>query len=104
MTECSAYPELVDFWANGALFDGVRCAFADVMPAAMIALLFIGAPVLALFVNSRRAIVPFVIVALLGGALVTQLPAVAVQGIGIVVLVALVGIGYIMWQRVQSFR
>jgi hypothetical protein len=74
------------------------------MPAAMIALLFIGAPVLALFVNSRRAIVPFVIVALLGGALVTQLPAVAVQGIGIVLLVALVGIGYIMWQRVQSFR
>jgi hypothetical protein len=104
VTACSAYPRLIDFFLQGALFDGVRCAFVGVLPAPAVAILFIASPILALFAASRRVIVPFVIVTFLGAALVTQLPAVGVNAIGIALLVSLVGIGYLMWQRVQDFR
>jgi hypothetical protein len=104
MTACGAYSSLSEFWVNGAIFDGIRCTFVGPLPESIVLLVAIGAPLMALVVASRRVIVPFVVVAFAGAALVTQLPA-GIQGaVGVVVLTSIVAIGYIAWQRVVSFR
>jgi hypothetical protein len=104
MTSCSAYGSLADFWANGAIFDGIRCTFVGPLPAEAVALVFLAAPLLALAVASRRAIVPVVVLAFGATIVVVQLPAGLANAVGLVVLLIVVAVGYIAWQRVVSFR
>lgn len=93
---------LRECWTNGEFFDAVWGTYSAPVGPDVVALLVFGVVGLALYAYSGRAIVPAILLILIGAVTVTQVPAVAVQVVGIAGLVVVMVIGYLMWSNVRA--
>lgn len=101
---CSDYSKLTEFWVNGQFFDAIFCPFGDALGGVVFALIFFGAIGLALYIFSGSLVMPLVLTLILGAVVVSQLPSLAAQLVGAVVLVGIAIAGYMTVMRLNKAK
>jgi hypothetical protein len=101
---CGDYGAYQEFWINGQFFDAVFCPFGDVLGGVGFALFVFGAIGLSLYIYSGSVVMPLVLTLILGSVVVTQLPSIAAQLVGAVVLLGIAIAGYLIVIRSHRLR
>lgn len=91
---CGDFNTAAEFLRQGQFFDGIYCPYFDVLGIAAPLLLF-GAIGIAIYVHSDSVVLPLTLGLILSGVVVTQLPSVAAQFVGAVVILAIAVAGYL---------
>lgn len=98
---CTDYSAWHEFLANWQFFDTVWCPYVDAVGPTLAPLLVIGPIGVALYLFSGSFLLPLVLIIILGGVFVGQLPAGPTQLIGIAVLLGVTLAGYAITQRLD---
>jgi len=89
----------IDQLINGEFVDAIISVYADLMGTPVLALLFFGATGAAFYIVQQRAIIPVIMLVLVGGVTVANLPAPAGNAIIVLVVVALAVTVFLLYQR-----
>jgi len=84
---------------NGEVVDAIVSIFADPMGAPLAALIFFGATGAAFYIVQERAIIPVLMIIMIGGTALASIPAPASRAVIMLLLVALAAIIYLLYQR-----
>ena len=84
---------------NGDVVDAIISIFADPMGAPLAALIFFGATGAAFYITQERAIIPVLMIIMIGGTALAAIPAPASRAVIMLLLVALASIIYLLYQR-----
>lgn len=101
---CTDFSSYGEFLRAGQFFDAVYCPFGDLLGGAVFALLFFGVIALALYVYTDSVAVPVVVTILIGSVVVVQLPPEAVNITGIMLVLGIVGAGYLIVRTFETTR
>lgn len=99
---CTDYTAYWEFWRHGQFFDAVSCPFVEALGGPLFAMLVFGPALLGMYIYSGSIILPLVLTLILGSVVVVQLPSVALQLFGIVILLSIAGAGYLLVQRSEG--
>jgi len=84
---------------DGEFFGVITDVFTDTVGEPIAALIFFGATGAAFYVYQQRAIIPLLMIILIGGTALATLPAAASRVVIMLVLLALASIAYLLYQR-----
>jgi len=101
---CSDYASWSEFIAQGQFFDALICPFVDSMGVALAGLMVFGTIGLALYIYSGGIELPLVVGIIAGAGVVTQVPAIASQIVGIVLVLGIALAGYVLIMRLNASR
>jgi hypothetical protein len=101
---CSDYASWSEFIAQGQFFDALICPFVDSMGVALAGLMVFGTIGLALYIYSGGIELPLVVGIIVGAGVVTQVPAIASQIVGIVLVLGIALAGYVLIMRLNASR
>jgi hypothetical protein len=83
---------------DGEFFKVFSEVYTDLLGEPIAAMIFFGATGVAFFIYQERAIIPVVMTILVGGVILAELPAAASRVVIILVLLAIAGIVYLLYQ------
>lgn len=89
----------IDQLINGEFVDPIVGVYADLLGTPVVALLFFGATGAAFYIVQQRAIIPVIMLVLVGGVTVVNLPAPAGNAVIVLVVIALAVMVYLLYQR-----
>ena len=101
---CTDFNTLQQFWLNGQFFDGVFCAFGgpqSAMPASAFILMVGAALGVSIYTYTGSIAVPAVLAIILAGVVVMQLPGIALQLVGIILLIGIAAGGLLLIRRLR---
>jgi len=84
---------------NGEVLDAIISVFVDPLGAPLAALIFFGATGAAFYIVQQRAIIPILMIIMIGGVTLAAIPSAASRVVIMLVLVALAAMIYLMYQR-----
>jgi hypothetical protein len=87
---------------NGEIFDAALQVFTSVVPLPILAMLVFGSVGISYYMVQRAVIIPAILVILIGGVTVAEMPTTVQQGITAGLVLAMAGIGYVLLQRVRT--
>jgi hypothetical protein len=83
---------------DGEFFKVFSEVYTDLLGEPIAALIFFGATGTAFFIYQEKAIIPVVMTILIGGVVLAELPSAASRVVIILVLLAITGIVYLLYQ------
>jgi hypothetical protein len=91
--------DYADRLLDGEYVDVITDVYTDLLGEPVTALIFFGATGVAFFIYQERAIIPVVMVVLIGGISLSTLPPGPSRVVIILVLLAIASVVYLMYQR-----
>jgi hypothetical protein len=91
-------------WLSGNIFEALAGPFIDVVGVPMAALLFFGGIGAAYYANSGKAIMPVIMLILVGGSTLAFAPPSAARFAIATLVLGLTAIGYLAWRRANARR
>jgi len=99
---CAAGSSVFDYVINFEFIKAITCPYANAAGFAVTALLVYGAISLVVYIRTDSLVVPFILLVVTGGAVLTQLPAVSAP-IAVVLLLGvpagIMALGYYLYDR-----
>jgi hypothetical protein len=92
----------VDLVIEGEIFDAVLGVFTEVIPLPILAMFVFGSIGISYYMVQRAVAIPAILVILIGGVTVAEMPLGVQQGVTAGLVIALAGIGYVLLQRVRT--
>lgn len=92
----------IEEWLAGNIFKALSGPFIDTVGIPMAALLFFGGIGAAYYANSGRAIMPVVMLILIGGVTLAYAPPTAARFAIITLVLGLASVGYLAWQQAKG--
>jgi hypothetical protein len=92
----------LDGLLNGNVFEALSGPFVDTLGVPMAALLFFGGIGAAYYANSGKALMPVVMIILVGGVTLAYAPAAAARFAVITLLLGLASVAYLAWQQASG--
>jgi hypothetical protein len=89
-------------WLNGGVFRALSGPFVDTVGIPMAALLFFGGIGAAYYANSGKAIMPVIMLILVGGVTLAFAPPTAVRFAIITLVLGLTSVAYLAWRQVKG--
>jgi hypothetical protein len=89
-------------WLSGGVFRALSGPFVDTVGIPMAALLFFGGIGAAYYANSGKAIMPVVMLILVGGVTLAFAPPTAVRFAIITLILGLTSVAYLAWRQVKG--
>jgi hypothetical protein len=92
----------LDGLLNGNVFEALSGPFVDTLGVPMAALLFFGGIGAAYYANSGKALMPVVMIILVGGVTLAYAPPAAARFAVITLLLGLASVAYLAWQQARG--
>jgi hypothetical protein len=92
----------LDGLLNGNVFEALSGPFVDTLGVPMAALLFFGGIGAAYYANSGKALMPVVMIILVGGVTLAYAPPAAARFAVITLLLGLASVAYLAWQQASG--
>lgn len=89
----------IDQLINGEFIDPIVGVYADLLGTPLLAMLVFGSTGAAFYITQQRAIIPVIMLVLMGGVTLANLPAPAGNAVLVLVVVALAVMVYVLYQR-----
>lgn len=98
---CGEFAQATKYFAEGQFFDAIYCPFVDVMGPVAAPLMFFAPVAIGLYLVSGSFLLPAVVAILVGAAVVVQAPAIAVNIVGIVIVLGIAFAVFVMLLRLN---
>lgn len=95
LQSCGQYDAFWEYLVNGQFFDAVYCPYGATMGVVFPLIVFASLG-MSMYIYSGSIALPLALTLILGSVVVTQLPGLAAQLVGIVVLLGLAAAGYVL--------
>jgi hypothetical protein len=96
---CGDFPRYLDYWLEAQFADAILCPFQNVLGTQVFTLFVLGGLALGLYIRSDSVSIPLVLAILIGGVVVSSLPSVGLQVLGIAALLSITIAGYLLTNR-----
>jgi hypothetical protein len=98
---CGDFAQYSEFFANGQFIDGIYCPFVDVLGPVAAPLMFFAPIGVGLYLASGSFLLPAIVAILVGSVVIVQAPGIAVNIVGIVLIIGIALAVFVMLLRLN---